>query len=81
MIEKGRRRARPAQVPRKHCKLPKAAAGGRAGLEALGKVAYDAKRDRWHGYDAAAVHADTMTRSGRRADVTPTNRGGAAAAT
>jgi len=51
-----------SRVPRKHCKLPKAAAGGRAGLEALGKVAYDAKRDRWHGYDAAAVHADTMTR-------------------
>ncbi|KAJ1446572.1 Pre-mRNA splicing Prp18-interacting factor-domain-containing protein [Pelagophyceae sp. CCMP2097] len=38
-------------VPQAHVKLPKSASGSRAGLETLGKVTYDAKRDRWHGFD------------------------------
>ena len=37
------------RTPRAHCKLPKSAMGARAGLEKLGKVAYDAKRDRGTG--------------------------------
>ena len=50
------------RTPRAHCKLPKSAAGARAGLEQLGKVAYDAKRDRWHGYDGDGYHADALKR-------------------
>ena len=40
-------------VPRSQAKLPKSAAGARAGLDGLGKIDWDAKRDRWHGYDAS----------------------------
>ncbi|KAH8055761.1 hypothetical protein JL722_8112 [Aureococcus anophagefferens] len=40
---------------------PKAGAGARSGLESLGKVAYDAKRDRWHGYDPS-MHKETEDR-------------------
>mmetsp|Transcript_23809 Transcript_23809/g.81795 ORF Transcript_23809/g.81795 Transcript_23809/m.81795 type:complete len:380 (-) Transcript_23809:56-1195(-) len=49
------------KVPRAHAKLPKAGAGARSGLESLGKVAYDAKRDRWHGYDPS-MHKETEDR-------------------
>ncbi|KAH8048469.1 hypothetical protein JL720_15839 [Aureococcus anophagefferens] len=49
------------KVPRAHAELPKAGAGARAGLESLGKVAYDAKRDRWHGYDPS-MHKETEDR-------------------
>ena len=48
------------RTPRAHCKLPKSAMGARAGLEKLGKVAYDAKRDRWHGYDGDGYHQDQV---------------------
>ena len=38
-----------------------AQAGARAGLEDHGKVAFDAKRDRWHGYDPEQ-HKATIAR-------------------
>ncbi|KAJ8608814.1 hypothetical protein CTAYLR_009364 [Chrysophaeum taylorii] len=54
-LENGRRATR---VPRAHLRAPKSSA---ASLEGLGKVSYDAKRDRWHGYDPS-MHRETVER-------------------